>query len=218
MLVLAALAVPLYALGIGHRPEAEQLATLARNPAPWLWLGVMGASQLGLLLVPVRITNRRPITQGALWPTILLGATMMMTLGLAAALSIHAAILGDEDAKPWEIYAFAAVVVGLWSFWTVVFLRLSRERPAADFLSVMCRRLMQGSILELLVAVPCHIVVRHRDYCCAGAYTMFGLAMGVSVMLFAFGPALYFLFVARARRLQAAWPETTESDKSEDRP
>jgi len=44
---------------------------------------------------------------------------------------------------------------------------------------------------------------------------MFGLAMGVSVLLFAFGPAAYFLFVARARRLQAMEPE---GDSSESRP
>jgi cation transporter-like permease len=163
-----------------------------------------------LLLVPLRIVSRRPVTRGALWPTVLVGATMMGLLGLAAAVSVHAAILGDKPEKPWELPLLAALVSGLWGFWTVVFGRLSRKRPPADFLSVLCRRLMQGSILELLVAVPCHIVVRCRDYCCAGLFTMFGLAMGVSVMLFAFGPAVYFLFVARAKRLEALVPKSDE--------
>ena len=50
-------------------------------------------------------------------------------------------------------------------------------------------RIFQGSVLELMIAVPTHIVARYRDYCCAGAMTFIGLTMGSSVMLFAFGPA-----------------------------
>jgi hypothetical protein len=53
----------------------------------------------------------------------------------------------------------------------------------------------------LLIAVPTHIVARCRDYCCAGFMTFLGLTMGVSVMLFAFGPALLFLFAERWKRL-----------------
>ena len=214
LLVLAALAAPLYAIGFWEWPAATQLATFYGSRPVWLWLVAMGLCQLVLLLVPIRIVSRRPITRGALWPTVLVGALMMGLLGCAAALSVHGAILGDDPEKPWEGYALAALLACLWGFWTIVFNRLSRTRPAADFLSVLCRRLMQGSILELLVAVPCHIVVRCRDYCCAGVFTMFGLAMGVSVMLFAFGPAAYFLFVARARRLQGATPDSPNSPKA----
>lgn len=218
LLVLALLAAPLYAIGLGHWPAADQVSLFYGNPAVWLAIATLVVCQLVLLLIPVRIAQRRPITQGALWPTVLLGAAMLTLLGFAAALSIHAIIAGDDPAQTWEIYLLAGGLVGLWTFWGAVFHRLSRERPPADFLSVLCRRLLQGSILELLVAVPCHIVVRCRNYCCAGAYTMFGLAMGVSVMLFAFGPALYFLFVARARRLEAARPtpvpdSTTPADR-----
>jgi hypothetical protein len=210
LLVLAALAAPLYAIGFWKWPSAEQFAAFFGSRPVWLGLVAMAIAQLVLLLVPLRIVSRRPVTRGALWPTVLVGATMMGLLGLAAAVSVHAAILGDKPEKPWELPLLAALVSGLWGFWTVVFGRLSRKRPPADFLSVLCRRLMQGSILELLVAVPCHIVVRCRDYCCAGLFTMFGLAMGVSVMLFAFGPAVYFLFVARAKRLEALVPKSDE--------
>ena len=216
LLVLAALVAPLYALGFWQWPSAGQFAAFFGSGPVWLTLAAMGLCQLVLLLVPVRIANRRRITRGALWPTVLVGALMMGLLGLAAAVSVHAAILGDKPEKPWELPVLTGLVVGLWCFWTIVFARLARQRPPADFLSVLCRRLMQGSILELLVAVPCHIVVRCREYCCAGVFTMFGLAMGVSVMLFAFGPAAYFLFVARARRLQALEPEgeSTEGRQS----
>ena len=216
LLVLVALVAPLYALGFWRGPSAEQFAGFVGSGPVWLALGAMGLCQLMLLLVPVGIANRRPITRGALWPTVLVGALMMGLLGLAASVSVRATILGDKPETPWELPVMAGLVVALWGFWAVVFSRLAGKRPPADFLSVLCRRLMQGSILELLVAVPCHIVVRCRDYCCAGLFTMFGLAMGVSVLLFAFGPAAYFLFVARARRLQALEPagEPTEGRQS----
>jgi hypothetical protein len=70
-----------------------------------------------------------------------------------------------------------------------------------DFVSRLCKSLLKGSILELLVAVPTHIVARCRDYCCAGAMTFVGLTLGMSVMLFSFGPGIFFLFAARWRRL-----------------
>ena len=60
------------------------------------------------------------------------------------------------------------------------------------------------------IAVPTHIVARSRDYCCAGFMTFFGLTMGISVMLFAFGPAVFFLYIDRWRRLH---PENRTSDE-----
>lgn len=61
------------------------------------------------------------------------------------------------------------------------------------------RYLFRGSILELVVAVPAHILARHRDYCCAGAQTFIGIAFGISVMLFSFGPGVLFLCAERWR-------------------
>jgi hypothetical protein len=88
-----------------------------------------------------------------------------------------------------------------WCLWSLIFYRLGRKQEPGDFMQRQSKALLRGSILELLVAVPTHIVARNRDYCCAGFMTFVGLAMGLSVMLFSFGPAVFFLFVARWRRL-----------------
>jgi hypothetical protein len=87
---------------------------------------------------------------------------------------------------------------------------MSRMEEEGDFVSRLCRWLFRGSILELLIAVPTHIVARYRDYCCAGVMTFIGLTMGMSVMLFSFGPGVFFLFAARWQRLhpQASDTET----------
>src|SRR5947208_14502887 len=85
-----------------------------------------------------------------------------------------------------------------WLIWLVVFFRMSR---CSDLITRQCHWLFKGSILELLIAVPPHIVARSRDYCCAGFMTFMGLTMGISVMLFCFGPAVFFLYAERWNRL-----------------
>jgi hypothetical protein len=85
--------------------------------------------------------------------------------------------------------------------WVFVFWRLSRKSQPESVVFRQCRYLLDGSILELLIAVPTHIVARSRNYCCAGFMTFLGIALGVSVMLFSFGPAVFFLYVDRWRRL-----------------
>jgi hypothetical protein len=50
--------------------------------------------------------------------------------------------------------------------------------------------------------VPCHVIVRRRDDCCAPIGTFCGIATGISVTLLCFGPGVYFLFVKRMQQLQ----------------
>ena len=57
LLVLAALAAPLYAIGFWEWPAATQLATFYGSRPVWLSLVAMGLCQLVLLLVPVRIVS-----------------------------------------------------------------------------------------------------------------------------------------------------------------
>ena len=85
--------------------------------------------------------------------------------------------------------------------WTVVFILITRSKEPQAAVKQQTGWLLKGSILELLIAVPTHIVARYRNYCCAGTLTFIGLAMGISVMLFSFGPAVFFLFVERWKRL-----------------
>jgi len=167
----------------------------------------MFIGQFALLAVPVRFASRRPVTKGALWPTVLAGGLMAGGLFVGAAFSILEFIYGGRDAGQLPACAMVAGVL-VWIIWSVIFFRLSRTAAPPDFISRQCRLLLQGSILELLIAVPTHIVARYRNYCCAGFMTFIGLTMGISVMLFSFGPAVFFLYIDRWRRLH---PQSDEA-------
>jgi len=199
-LILVALTAPL--IFVAFYPL--KVASAALGPFSewpyWAGLGVFLAAQAMMLLVPVDLSLVRPKAQrSVLWP-ILASGLMMGALGTGVAVSINEFIRKENAdstsaALPW------GVLLGLWALWTVVFYRINRDAPAMDVVTRQCRYLLKGSILELLVAVPTHVVARMRDYCCAGFWTFLGIAFGVAVMLFSFGPGVFFLFAARWKRL-----------------
>lgn len=166
----------------------------------WSLLAVMALAQGALLAVPVRVASRRPVTLRPLAMTIGAAAVMMSALVVGAFCSIYE--FGFHEAGGhWTIWTALGLGLGAWCVWGWIFFRMSRRLEAGDFVSRICQWLFKGSILELLIAVPTHIVARYRDYCCAGVMTFIGLTMGMSVMLFSFGPGVFFLFAARWRRL-----------------
>jgi hypothetical protein len=102
------------------------------------------------------------------------------------------------------------IITGFWVVWALVFFRFLKSDNPDALLARLTRWLLRGSILELLVAVPSHIIVRRRNDCCAPGGTFWGITMGISVMLLCFGPGVFFLFAKRCQRLrprQAKPPE-----------
>jgi hypothetical protein len=200
-LILAALTVPVIVLAV---PNANDPAGIYTIWPYWTWLLVRMLAQVALLAVPVRIASRRPVTRGSLLPTVLASGLMMGGLLAGAVFAVYEFATGAPD-MPWrDVWRVFAVMALTWCLWSLIFLRLGRKDNPSDYITRQSRTLLKGSILELLVAVPTHIVVRQRHQCCAGFLTFIGLATGISVMLFSFGPAVFFLFVARWRRLHPA--------------
>jgi hypothetical protein len=198
--ILFALTVPASLLAFAPKLGLSEALGIYATWLYWAWLPIMLLSQFALLSVPVRVASRRPVTRGALWPTILAGGLMAGALVCSGAWSILEFIFGEHGSgNRWWGGVAAAVLT--WCLWSMLFFRLSRNLEPADFISRQCRLLLKGSILELLIAVPTHIVARYRNYCCAGFMTFIGLTMGVAVMLFSFGPAVFFLYADRWKRL-----------------
>ncbi len=200
LLILAVLTVPVTLLAFAPQAKARDIGEAYVQGSFWLWLGVMGLAQAALLVVPVRVASRRPVTRRLLlWPVVTAGA-MMGVLALGALYSLGEFTARDK-VPDWLWWAAIVCAALIWCVWAVLFYRSSRGAQPADVVSRQCRLMLQGSILELLIAVPTHIVARSRDYCCAGFMTFVGLALGICVMLFSFGPSVFFLYAARWRRL-----------------
>jgi hypothetical protein len=169
----------------------------------WSFVAVMVAGQAALLVLPVKVASRRPTTRRSLlWPIAVSG--LMMGGFVIGAICAVAELFQRDDAFNSSWIGWSAIGAGtlMWAGWTIVFYRMSRSAEAKDVVSRQCRLLLRGSFLELLVAVPTHIVARGRDYCCAGAYTFIGIALGLTVMLLSFGPGVFLLFVDRWRQIR----------------
>ena len=212
LLILAVLTVPVVLLAFMPEAGFGQAVTSYTYLPYWLWLAIMAVSQFVLLSVPVRVASLRPVSRGPIWRTVIACGLMAGGLAVGAFLSLYEFFIRDKPVKEsWS--EWPALIIGLltWGIWAIVFARMSRATTPTDLVSRQCRALLKGSVLELLIAVPTHIVARCRDYCCAGLMTFIGLTMGLSVMLFAFGPALLFLFAERWKRLHPAPAKGTKS-------
>jgi hypothetical protein len=201
LLILGVLTVPVALLAFAPQASVADIVECYRYVPYWLWMGVMVLGQAALLVVPVRVASRRPITRRSLlWPIVTAGL-MMGSLAVGALYSLYEFAVRDKALDGWFGWAGFGSGVLIWGVWAVLFYRSSRTAAPADVISRQCRLMLRGSILELLIAVPTHIVARSRDYCCAGAMTFVGLTLGISVMLFSYGPAVFFLYAERWRRL-----------------
>ncbi len=168
----------------------------------WLFCGIITAIQALMLLFPVKTTAEAPKPQRLIWVPIVTAALLFSILVLGVVWSILMAIWGDDILDgyfPWASFAF---VIFCWIVWLFVFYRFYRDVEAKTLFQRITTWLIRGSIVELLVAVPSHIIVRRRDECSAPGVTYFGIAAGLVIMAVAFGPGLYFLFRQRFERMK----------------
>jgi hypothetical protein len=211
----------------GKNNSIQQAADTYCSWIYWLWLGVFVAGQILLLLVPIDISERRLPSRRKLKVPVIVGTFLLGNLFLAGLLSLLCAIFKDNGfdifdaqnlfiwiANTWNhnqqlqpsnqnsILSLIWPVLVCWFVWAVIFRRAARTDDPDALIKRLMRWLLRGSILELLVAVPSHVIVRRRDDCCAPMGTFWGIATGISVMLLCFGPGVYFLFVERFERLK----------------
>lgn len=180
----------------------------------WIWIAVIVCGALLLLLIPAHFAERRLRPRRALLIPIITTGCMLAVLGLLLILSIVLAVWGDSgpplpDSIALTVFCLAAVL--LWTGWGVLFYRATRTDGPKRLAGRAATWLLRGSILEVLVAVSCHVVVRRREDCCAPLGTFLGIAAGLSVMLLSFGPGVLFLFAERHRRLRHAAPADRKS-------
>lgn len=185
----------------------------------WVWIGVSLLGQVLLLLVPVVAAEGRPQRRRRLFVPVITSAFLLALVCVSAVTSIAAGIWGDHVDKLFSVFGdddnrkvTASIVyfVVTWTVWALVFRRFLKTTDPDALIRRLMRWLLAGSILELLVAVPSHVIVRHRNDCCAPFVTFWGIATGLTVMLMAYGPGVYFLFAKRMRDLRSKMAEARQ--------
>jgi hypothetical protein len=202
IILVMALLIPLGGL-IGGGMLFEAMSWPGR-PLWWLVPAVVLLAQLLMLIFPVRMYADNPVPRRAIWVPVLTTGVLLLILLVGLSGCILAAIWGDNPTNLMYGIWVSVLVLGSWAIWAAVFYCLGRAQDMPAFAQRLSRWLVRGSIVELLVAVPCHIIVRHRNDCCAPGMTFFGIAAGLAVMAIAFGPSVLILANNRIRQMQGS--------------
>lgn len=175
---------------------------LASADGFWVWIpiAVLVAAQALLLFLSVNTGEKRLKPRASVVSTCVVTGFLLGALTFAGALSLDVAVSVGHGGKFFdELFnssvKAAAFAGAAWLLWAVVFYLYARNASAITSRAVGW--LLKGSVLELLIAVPCHVYVRRRNDCSAPIATGFGIVTGIAVMLLAFGPSVMVLYKKR---------------------
>lgn len=183
------------------------LAGVYKDWLNWIFVAAVLSGQILLLFLSVdtswkRLKPRMHIAVTCAVASLLLaGLTLVAFLSFAVAVPLKslAEVLFDAAGRVFALW------VALWILWAVLFYLYARDSAAAVARAVSW--LLKGSVLELLIAVPCHVIVRRRHDCCAPIVTSFGIVTGIAVMLLSFGPSVLLLYGKRLAAYSRREPE-----------
>jgi len=167
--------------------------------ANWLISAVIAViliSQALLLFLSVDTSQKRLKPQARIWVTCAVAGGLSGLLAWSAVFSLGVGISGDKFLDHFKTWTetntgLLETWAGLWLMWGAIFYVYYRKK--SEVVNLVVTWLLRGSVLELLIAVPCHVLVRKRDQCCAPLVTSFGIVTGVAIMLMSFGPSILFL-------------------------
>ncbi len=166
----------------------------------WVYMGILVLGQVVLLGLTVDTSERRLKPRTHILTAATTTGLLLAVLMFAGVLSLAAAIEGDHINQPGELFVGGGFLLP-WLVWGILFYRFSRG--STDVVTRAVRWLFRGSVLELLVAVPSHVIVRRRHDCCAPGITAIGIGSGLAIMLLSFGPSVLLLYRKRMESLKA---------------
>jgi hypothetical protein len=163
----------------------------------WIPVGIFLAAQALLLFLSVDTSFKRLKPHAHILVSCTVTAFLMALLTAAGVWSLGFGAIGTRFGKTY--FPTDGIILGfcggLWAFWGILFFFYLRN--SSTVVTRLVSWLLKGSVLELLIAVPCHIIVRGRKECSAPMVTSFGIATGLAIMLLSFGPSVLFLYKKR---------------------
>jgi len=135
----------------------------------------------------------RPIKRYKIILPVAVASLMMAVLAGSASLALGELI--DVEKKGWAPYAFWTIILINWIGWAVLFFAHCSGLERYHILKRLTVTVLAGRLLEFLASVVSHIIVTRKGACLAGMYTAMGIAGGICVMLWTFGPGILLLFL-----------------------
>jgi hypothetical protein len=183
----------------------------------WLWpfadvcgdelfwtIGVLAAtliSQAVFIFCAGTMNLCQPIRKRRAFLPIAFAAFLLTVLVVAVFLSLVEVFEIDED--PSLAWVFWTLIGVNWIGWSLAFRVTYAQHDRYTVARKLLSALFRGSLLELLVAIPSHIIVSRRPGCFVGLLTGLGVSGGIAVMLWAFGPGIILLFLRKRYRKQS---------------
>ncbi|MCJ7779138.1 MAG: hypothetical protein MUP16_12605 [Sedimentisphaerales bacterium] len=193
------LGTPLFFLG-PLLPLLEDSGLLGRILCVIIYLGVFLMTQW-LFLCPRSVWKMKLEPSGRPMKSAAIGvgfAVMLLSVGLLySVLDLVSPVGKSEGIGMWN-WLFLLIPLILWCFWSVIFWVYWRRGDYYTWTSRVIRGLIAGSVLELFVAVPINATRQDECYCARGSYA--GLIFGTTVLLWAFGPGVFLLFIEEKHR------------------
>jgi len=154
-----------------------------------------------LLFLSVDTSWRRMKPQRHMALTAGLVGLMLAILVISVVFAIGSARMGEgffdylfaaDSEEYWKMLVAPLAAILIWVFWAVMFYVFSKHK--SNVIDSAISWLLRGSVLELLIVVPCHLIIRQRNECCAPMISALGIATGIAIMLMAFGPGALLLY------------------------
>ena len=173
--------------------------SFSKNDWVPLWLLIVAVVAQILFIFGSGTTNLcQPIRPRRLLIPVIV-ASLAMTV-LVAGMFLALFELADIDGNGWFNYVFWAVIGLSWIGWGIVFFIWQRRKERYKVIRNLISPLLAGSLIELMVSIPSHIIVSRRPGCFVGLATAVAIVCGVGVMLWAFGPGIILLFLKERRK------------------
>jgi hypothetical protein len=163
----------------------------------WILFVAVLSGQAILLFLSVDTSFKRRKPRAHIAVSCIAASMLFALLSFAAVYSLDAAIKNATFVDRYlsstpQVLGFCGI---LWVLWGILFYLYFRN--SADVTTRLVSWLLKGSVLELLIAIPSHVIVRRRGECTAPAVTSFGIVTGIAVMLLCFGPSVLLLYKKR---------------------
>lgn len=170
-----------------------------------LYTLVVIACGASLMVLPVSRSTMRAPRRRAIWFPLVGSATMALALFFGMGIAAHEFAFPGASTRQSEnaLLVLHLALPAVWFGWVGLFWTLGRPLDPQRFNGRLYKTLLAGSVIEMLVALQMHLVVRRRTECCAGLATGLGIGIGVIVMVIALGPAVYFLCYQRYQQTYA---------------